>query len=81
MLDWRINFGQNLWYLRKTHGLTLRQMAEIVGVSLSTYRKMERCDRKVRIHAGRLCRICNHFNIASDEILYRNWCKMQENKL
>ena len=69
MNDWRITFGENLKHLRKVHGLTQVEMAEIVAVHVSTYRKMENGDPSARIHAGRVCRICNHFGISMDSIL------------
>ena len=58
MNDWRILFGQNLRYLRQVHGLTQVEMARIVAVSVSSYRKMEHSDPRVRIHSGRVRRIC-----------------------
>ncbi|MBQ6720118.1 MAG: helix-turn-helix transcriptional regulator [Oscillospiraceae bacterium] len=80
MEDWRINFCQNLRHLRQVYGLTQREMAGIVGVSLGTYGKMERCDPRVRIHSGRVCRICDHFNVRTDDMLYQNWPQMLETK-
>lgn len=55
MSDWRINFAENLKYLRQVHGLTQVEMAKIICVCVHTYRKMEKADPKVRIHAGRVC--------------------------
>ena len=69
MNDWRINFAKNLKYLRQIHGLTQVEMAKIVAVCVSTYRRMEKADLKVRIHAGRVCRICDHFGISTDEMM------------
>ena len=57
MPEWRIHFAENLKYLRQKHCLTQVEMAEIAAVCVSTYRKMEKTDPKVRIHAGRVCRI------------------------
>ena len=69
MSDWRINFAENLKYLRQVNGLTQVEMAKIVAVCISTYRRMEKADPKVRIHAGRVCRICDHFRITTDEMM------------
>ena len=69
MSDWRINFGENLKYLRKVHGLTQVEMAKIVAVCVAAYRKMEHGDPTARVHAGRVRRICKHFGISMDEIL------------
>ena len=80
MDDWRINFGQNMRHLRQVHGLTQRQMAQIIGVSVTTYGKMEQCDPKVRIHIGKVKRICDHFHIDIEEILYQNWPQILQDK-
>lgn len=69
MSDWRINFAENLKYLRQVHGLTQVEMAKIICVCVHTYRKMEKADPKVRIHAGRVYRICDHFGISMDEMV------------
>ena len=69
MNDWRSNFAENLKYLRQTNGLTQVEMAKIVAVCISTYRRMEKADPKVRIHAGRVCRICDHFGISVDKMI------------
>ena len=69
MSDWRINFGENLKYLRKVHGLTQVKMAKIVAVCVATYRKMEKGDPSARVHSGRIHRICDHFGITANEIL------------
>ena len=69
MNDWRILFGKNLRYLRKVHGLTQVEMAQIVAVSVSSYRKMEHSDPRVRIHSGRVHRICDHFGVSGDAML------------
>jgi len=69
MSDWRMDFAENLKYLRRVHGLTQVEMAKIVGVCVCTYRKMEHCDPRVRINSGCIPRICNHFQICPGEIL------------
>ena len=69
MNDWRINFAENLKYLRQIHGLTQVEMAKTVAVCVSTYRRMEKADPKVRIHAGRVCRIGDHFGISTDKMI------------
>ena len=69
MSDWRINFGENLKYLRRVHGLTQVEMAKVVCVCVHTYRKMEHGDPSVRIQAGKVRRIGDYFEISLDEIL------------
>lgn len=80
MCDWRINFGQNLRHLRQVHGLTQKEMAEILGISVSTCGKIERCDSTVRIHSGRVHRVCDYFDISADDILRQNWPEMMKEK-
>lgn len=75
MNDWRMNLASNLKYLRQEHHLTQQQMADIICVSISTYRKMEKADPIVRIHSGRICRLCDYFRISSDSLLQQNWQK------
>ena len=69
MYDLSINFCKNLRYLRQEHCLTKKAMAEILGVSVSTYRKIEQCDGSVRLHSGMLLRIIDHFQIPADDLL------------
>ena len=69
MSDWRITFGENLKHLRRVHGLTQVEMAKVICVCVHTYRKMERGCPTVRIGSGRIRRICDYFDITSDEML------------
>lgn len=39
--QWSAAFCSNIRYLRKTHGLTQAQMADIMGVGISTVRLLE----------------------------------------
>ena len=73
MDNWRINFCQNLRHLRKVYTMTQEEMAGILGVSVNTLGKIERCEPAVRIHCGMLCRVCGHFRISADELLLENW--------
>lgn len=76
MNDWEKNFCQNLRHLRKVHNLTQREMARIVGVSVNTLGKLERCAGSARIHCEMLCRVCVHFHIPVNEMLLENWPEM-----
>jgi len=75
MCDWSINFCNNLCFLQQEHGLQKKEMAEILGVSVSTYRKMERCEETVRLHCGMVSRICDHFQVSADDILMKDFRK------
>ena len=73
MSDWDTNFCQNLRYLRQTCQISQTEMARILGVSVTTYRRIERCTPSVRLHGGRVRRVCDHFLISADGILRQNW--------
>jgi len=75
MSDWGINFCKNLCCLRLIYGLTKKEMAEILGVSVSTYRKIERCEDSVRLHCGMISRVRNHFRISADALLMKDFQK------
>lgn len=72
MCDWNIRFFKNLCCLRLVYGLTKKEIAEILGVSVSTYRKIERCQDSVRLHCGMIGRVCKHFKISADDLLMKN---------
>lgn len=70
------NFCQNIRHLRQVHNLTQRQMAQLLGISVNTLGRMERCEAAVRIHSGILCRVCDCFDVSSDALLRENWPEM-----
>lgn len=71
-----LNFCQNLRHLRMVHNLTQAQMAEALGIGVSTLRQLEGCTPPVRVHCDLLCRVCQRFHVSMDEILYENWPEM-----
>ena len=73
MTEWDINFCRNLRHLRQVYDMNQKEMARILGISVSTYGKMERLEESVRIHCGMVCRVCDHFQISVDEIMNENW--------
>lgn len=75
-----INFCQNLRHLRKVHGMTQKEMAQILGISVKRLSKMDNCDPHVRINTAHLCRVCDYFHLSSDEILFENWPRMLAEK-
>lgn len=76
MCDWGINFCKNLCCLRLVYGLTKKEMAEILGVSVSTYRKIERCEDSVRLHSGMVSRVHVRFQISADDLLMKEIHRM-----
>ena len=76
MDQWEKNFCQNLRHLRKVHNLTQKEISEIIGVSVGTLSRIERCEENVRIHCVMLCRVCSHFQVSADEMVFENWPEM-----
>lgn len=63
------NICKNIRCLRKHYNLTQKEMADILGVSVSSIRRIEkgvlpRCVNSCSIH-----RLCDHFGISADYIL------------
>ncbi len=63
------NFCSNVTYLRKKHGLTQAQMAEIMDVGVGTVRTLERGTVPPRLSAYVLRRLCDHFHISADTLI------------
>ena len=57
-------FLYNLTILRKTHNLTQKQMAQILGISISSWRKIERGAMPPRLSAEVVYRAADAFEIA-----------------
>ena len=70
------NLSHNIRHLRKVHGLTQQEMAQIMGISAATLGRIERQEPGVRLYAAPLCRLCDHFHYRVDEIMYENWPDM-----
>ena len=62
-------FCRNVYYLRKKHHLTQKEMAQILGVGVGNLRKMEKGPEYPRIYGKMLIRVCNHFDIFADVML------------
>lgn len=65
-------FYNNIRYLRRKHGLTQVQMAEIIGISISTLRKMEREMCFPRVHGMMIWRVCSYFDIPADVLIHED---------
>lgn len=61
-------FFKNICFLRKVNGLTQKEMAAIVGISVGTLRRIEK-DYSPRANCQMLCRICDYFDISADKML------------
>ena len=63
------NFCSNVTYLRKKHGLTQVQMAQIMDVGVKTVRLLERGILPPRLSADVLYRLHIHFHISINALL------------
>ena len=63
-------FCKNIRYLRVSRGLTQKQMAQVIGISVGTLRRIERGDRSFRFHGEHLCALCDAFDISADRLVY-----------
>lgn len=67
-------FSDNIYYLRKLHNLTQREMARILGVSVGTLSRLEKGDDTVRVYGRIVLRICERFGVTAEELLVsRMW--------
>lgn len=64
------NFCKNVLHIRKERGITQKEMAFILGVSVSTLRRIETEKPTVRISGQMLSRICIAFQLSAEVILY-----------
>lgn len=60
---------KNITYLRESNSLTKKEMAQALGISVSTLYKIEKGISIHCIHSGRVHRICDHFGITADSFL------------
>ena len=65
---WKTTFCSNIRYLRKTHGLTQAQMADIMGVSVSTVRLLENGTLPKRLSYVVLFPLCEYFDLSADAL-------------
>lgn len=63
------NFSRNTRYLRIKHQLSLSEMAAIIGISVSTLRRLEMGMPSVRMNCVMLNRVCNHFDVSADVMI------------
>ncbi|MDM8527828.1 helix-turn-helix transcriptional regulator [Anaerolineales bacterium HSG24] len=60
-------FGEKLHALRKQHGLTLRQLAPMLGVQYSFVGKMERGEKVP--NTAMVLKIANFFEVSTDQLM------------
>ena len=70
------NFSKNVQYLRQKNDLTQAEMAAIIGISVSTLRRLEAAHPDARVHCVMLDRVCDHFGISADVMLRERLEKM-----
>ena len=69
-MDKRVSyFRENICYARKHFRMTRKEMAQVLGISVSKLRRIEQGDTNVRFHNLMLCRFCDHFNISADCVI------------
>ena len=69
VVDMKSCFRTNICYLRKRNGLTQKEMASILGVSVGTYRRIEQMEPAVRLHDKMIVRMARHFHYTADELV------------
>lgn len=64
-------FCVNVYYLRKKHGLSKREMAQILGVGIKTLNVLEEGVLPQRLGCAVLVRASEHFGISTDQLCCR----------
>ncbi len=67
-------FEQNLKYLRKQHGVTQKQLGEILGVSDTSIRRYERGDIQ-GVTFDSLIKLADHFDVLIDDLIRKDLTK------
>ena len=75
------NIGHNICYLRRSHGLTRKEMAAVLEISTNTLRRIERGDQTVRMNCWKLRLLCDHFDLSADAVLHTRLDDNGEDKL
>ena len=60
---------KNIYFLRMQYSLTQKDMADILGISINSLRKLENGSIPRTFRAGAICRLCNHFQLSADAVL------------
>lgn len=66
MLD---SFRKNICYLRKVNKMTQKDMAQVMGICVQTFRKIEKGDPNVRANDIMIRRMCRYFSVSVDKLV------------
>ena len=69
MVNMESFFRANICYLRRRDGLSQKEMAQILGISIGTYRKIEQNEPSVRLYDKMIVRVARHFHYTADELV------------
>ena len=75
MRDWIPYFHKNIRYLRRTCHMTRKEMALVMGISVSTLGRIEKDGPMPRVNCQVLYRLCEHFGLSGDVLLY---CSLED---
>lgn len=64
--QWITAFCDNIHYLRKTHSLTQKQMAQIMGTSVYSVRLLEQGIMPKQLPYTVFYPLCDYFNLSAD---------------
>lgn len=73
--------SKNITYLRQSNGLTKKEMAQIVGISVSTLNKIEKGISIYCMRSGRIHRVCDYFGITADSFLLTDLSQQEQTTL
>ena len=71
MKVWSDNLSYNLIWLRKHYGISKRQMAYLLHISVGSINKIERGELPPNLNVDFLFLILKYFHIRPNELLYR----------
>jgi len=63
---------RNIRFLRIKNRLTQKQMADRLGISIGSLRKIEKDGAMPRVNGSLLLRVCDTFAISADALLYED---------
>ena len=69
--------SNNIRYIRNKHNLSRKEMASIIGISVSTLCRLDAGETGVRMHCVMLNRVCDYFNLSADVILRERLEKLE----
>ena len=73
-------FVGNVTWLRKQHGFSKKQMAQILGICIGSLNKIENGQLPSRLGIGILHRIHAHFGISATELIEKDFAALCNKK-